>query len=659
MILVLASIGRGFMWVIIGLFTVIEFIVRTIANFFSDALMFVMSEEFVTWSYTTRDNPVIDAGLSVTVSIVNIIIIFALVVIAGGIMLGIEKYGTKKMLLNLILIALLVNFAPLLVGVVVDASNILMYFFMEEAQNSMNYVINRMNEAPDTASGLKQEDEFRQDVMARLAVVVMQTVVYFILGFVFFLYTLLFIFRYIAIWMLTILSPIAFASLAHPLLNDWWKKWWAQLISWSFVGVFAGFYLWLSLRVNERISDLYISGSMTTSAEGFATNITSHIFPMFVVVAFFVMGFYLSVKTAAMGADKIVNFAQERRKWVQKQAYRPVGYGKEKAVDYGKEKVERAGRRTSSFVVNRPFVKEKAEKLAAMERWGEQESGISGWAKRRVAVVQKPFRAAGRNMASKIDSNEKALIENYQEKYKNVTDDKELASLYKGSANERERYAIYKQARESGKLDKFTKETGDVFRKDFNKSYEISKKTGDDKNFRKALPMEYISTIRTDTSLSEEDKNKKIAEESDKLMKEIGGNTEDVKVAAQSITSKAKDGDKAAQKMIRDLLKRKVENLNTLIESTEDGMVAIDKTFEKYYEDHKKTFEDHYGSNLTKNQKKYVTIDAISPQAARIIDRGPVQLMFDIEKPEEVEEEATESKTTIPGEDSWRRRYKK
>ena len=84
-------------------------------------------------------NPLIDIGLSITQEFVNLFLVVALVYIAVSIALRLANEAqAKKMLFRLIFIALIVNFAPVICGIVVDASNILMNYFLKGIEGAIS-----------------------------------------------------------------------------------------------------------------------------------------------------------------------------------------------------------------------------------------------------------------------------------------------------------------------------------------------------------------------------------------------------------------------------------------------------------------------------------------------------------------------------------------
>jgi hypothetical protein len=135
-----------------------------------------------------------------------------------------------------------------------------------------------------------------------------------VMMFVLFLYVLLYICRYVAIWIIVILSPIAFVCLVHPKTKSMWNMWVNQLIQWSFVGVTGGFFLYLALKVNYAVITAYETKGVPVGDDtGFISEVFSSVLPLIMVAVFFVMGYILALKTSAAGADKVISAAKKTR----------------------------------------------------------------------------------------------------------------------------------------------------------------------------------------------------------------------------------------------------------------------------------------------------------------------------------------------------------
>jgi hypothetical protein len=91
-------------------------------------LSLVTSPYFINLNYTSGG--IVDIGWQVTRNFANLGFVLALLWIGLATALKLSEYEAKKSLPRLILMILLVNFSPVICGVVVDAANIVMNFFL-------------------------------------------------------------------------------------------------------------------------------------------------------------------------------------------------------------------------------------------------------------------------------------------------------------------------------------------------------------------------------------------------------------------------------------------------------------------------------------------------------------------------------------------------
>jgi hypothetical protein len=133
---------------------------------------------------------------------------------------------------------------------------------------------------------------------------------------------LLFLARVIALWILAILAPIAFASYVLPATRKWWTQWWQQLIQWSIIGIPIAFFLYISSNLLAKLQDVSqnpfrqgpnnigqaLEGAFTTFPN-LAAIIVS-ILGNFVVLTMLMVGVMLSMQMAPSGAQGVINFGK-------------------------------------------------------------------------------------------------------------------------------------------------------------------------------------------------------------------------------------------------------------------------------------------------------------------------------------------------------------
>ena len=276
-------------------------------------LKWVISPTFISLSYTkpgfnitAGENPIIATGLGITQGFVNMILVLILIYIALATILRLAGYETKKLLVTFVLVALLVNFSPVICGLIVDASNIVMNYFLKELTGGQQ-LINSLKSIVDVVTANFNWEVFKVtkqiDIMMYFLVL---AVFNWFLALILMLFAAVFLIRYIAIWILVILSPLAFACYILPATKKYWTLWWTQFLQWSFIGAIAGFFLYLG----EQVAALAPSISSPPGELGGA------ILPYLVPLAFLYLGLIVGFSTSAYGASAVIDMTKKSGKWV-------------------------------------------------------------------------------------------------------------------------------------------------------------------------------------------------------------------------------------------------------------------------------------------------------------------------------------------------------
>ena len=117
-------IGSGFAGAIAGIvgfvLNIVGSILGVILGLVGELFKWVISPGFISLSYTNpAGNEFIRVGWTLTRDLTNIIFVLALIAIGLGTALRIRDYQAKKALPILIIIALLINFTPVICGLIV------------------------------------------------------------------------------------------------------------------------------------------------------------------------------------------------------------------------------------------------------------------------------------------------------------------------------------------------------------------------------------------------------------------------------------------------------------------------------------------------------------------------------------------------------------
>ena len=194
------------------------------------------------------NNAFIQRGWKVIRDICNLFFLLVLLFIAFCTILQIEKYNAKKNLLTLILMALLINFSKPIAVFIFDGSQLLMSWFLrpETRESITNSLALFSNVAKLFSDALAQPNGWDA-----AAVFLFGIIFTFILDVVLICLGLFLLIRIVAVWLLVIVSPVAFFAMIVPDFRKLASQWWDALFRYCYVGPAIAFFLWLAndLRV--------------------------------------------------------------------------------------------------------------------------------------------------------------------------------------------------------------------------------------------------------------------------------------------------------------------------------------------------------------------------------------------------------------------------
>jgi len=418
------AVMRTFAKTIIALYTQFILLLANVALTLSSLLLeWVTSPNFVSLSYTNAGisststdpayNHIVGIGWGLMRDLANMGFVLALTVIGLATALRIREYDAKKALPLLIGMALLVNFSPVICGVMIDASNIVMSFFLEDLIG-WDAFINVFKLQLSTVLDVVVFEVSSFEFLARsLCLIAFAFTAAAILA----IYSFLFIARYIALWVLVILSPLAFVAYAIPQTRKFWTQWWSQMLNWTIVGAASAFFLYLSLHM---LALVHGPGLVSLEESGYAGNILNQILPYGTIIVFLYMGFFTSLKSSATGATEIINFAKGKseagkkaRGFVGRQAGSLFASGK------GKEWMTKAARVDSGLLEKGSGKRWKAASVKG--KVGMVGSTAFGWAIRKGAKAGLGF---GAQQTGNISQKEKEFEGQFEK------DDEVLAATY-------------------------------------------------------------------------------------------------------------------------------------------------------------------------------------------------------------------------------------
>jgi hypothetical protein len=270
--------------------------------------------------------------------LVSMFFIFIILYISIRTILGFED-KTKKLIINLVIAGLLINFSLFFSKVIIDASNVLAYGFYnamptngERVSNTArapwNYGIsglfmqqlkiqsNFKPYNPANPSQVKVVESGKAKFLDTIIQGIMGVVLTLVAAFIFFAAAILFMIRIAMLIFLMALSPIAFVGMILPATKKYSDKWWDYLLKQSF---FAPIYLGLTYIAVKIVSDPAFSQRLGVSAEdSFAAGVAKSgaLFLNYVIVIIFFVAALLSAQEfGAVGASTLSGWGKDLRKW--------------------------------------------------------------------------------------------------------------------------------------------------------------------------------------------------------------------------------------------------------------------------------------------------------------------------------------------------------
>lgn len=222
-----------------------------IAAKFMAVTVFVLRFVIEIASYNHYINaPAVQLGWVLVRDVTNMFFVLILMLIAFGTVLGIEQYEWKKLLVKFVLAAILVNFSRLICGVMIDAAQVFMMTFISGvAATAGGNLVNALHMNDILAFSNTTSPEALSDTMnivvAGLMSFVFASVALIVIG----AYLFMLIARVIALWILIILSPLAFVLGVVPKFQSYATQWWTEFTNNVLSGPVLAFFLWLAFAV--------------------------------------------------------------------------------------------------------------------------------------------------------------------------------------------------------------------------------------------------------------------------------------------------------------------------------------------------------------------------------------------------------------------------
>jgi hypothetical protein len=271
----------------------------------------------------------VGVGWSVTRDVVNMFFVLVLLFMAFGTMLGFSKWTARGgNLVNLLLMAVLVNFSRTICGILIDMGQVVMLTFVSGFKEAAG---GNFLEAMKLTEVLKMSEQNQASPENVVVSLIMAMVMTAIALFVIVMMTIALAVRIVQLWLLIVISPIAFFLRAVEPGKKYYADWWDQFSNTVIVGPLLAFFLWLAL-VSVQQGDIVQGVSYSATGEtGFnadamaGTFANASIGQFIIACGLLLMGYKLanSMARQTMGvASSIRQGGAQMGRWAARQSMR-------------------------------------------------------------------------------------------------------------------------------------------------------------------------------------------------------------------------------------------------------------------------------------------------------------------------------------------------
>jgi len=264
------------------------------------------------------DSQIIGHGWAIVRDIVNMFFIVVLLVIAFQTIFGVGRADWSKQVPRLLLMAVVINFSRTICGLIIDFGQVVMITFVNAIKDIAggNFVqlfgLQDLYTFNDVASDEAAKNETGFGVFDILIASFLTLVLTFVVLGTVLTMAMLFAFRIVVLWVLIIMSPLAFflggakgvIGPAEGYYSDWWKRF-SGAVS---LGPILTFFLWLALAsvgangiADEQGFDTTSGGESSDTSYGLITKAFSapRMTSSIIALALLFAGIEISQQTAS------------------------------------------------------------------------------------------------------------------------------------------------------------------------------------------------------------------------------------------------------------------------------------------------------------------------------------------------------------------------
>ncbi|MEA2112706.1 MAG: hypothetical protein U9P50_01910 [Patescibacteria group bacterium] len=300
----------------------------------------------VNFSELVTNTAVVGIGWDIFRDLSNMVFIFILLAISIATILGIQSYGAKNLLKNVIIVALLINFSLFTTKVVIDAANVFTVGFYNATIKDSGAAATEGVGGTDWNTGItaifaaslnlntifkaesihpESKDNFGSKIngMSILLVGMLGFILLIVTAFIFFAASILLMKRIIVLMFLMILSPLAFLGMILPATISYSRQWWNTLFKEAFYAPL--FMMFINVVAKAIRSDAFtenISKAASLEGSGFSNLATGGdtmliLFNFILIIGLMLASLISASKIGASGAGGMMSMGKNLNKWGQ------------------------------------------------------------------------------------------------------------------------------------------------------------------------------------------------------------------------------------------------------------------------------------------------------------------------------------------------------
>ncbi|NMB48501.1 hypothetical protein GYA13_03610 [Candidatus Kuenenbacteria bacterium] len=274
-------------------------------------------------------------GWTVVRDLANLFVVAGILLVAIGTLFNIEAYSYKKLLPKLILGAIIINFSKMIVGFMIDISQVITLTFVNGFEDiAAGNLINAIGIGKILSIGLENISSVASDNigLALLGSLLLGVIVLVVTAAVLVVLIAYFVGRIIILWIAIVLSPLLFVMPFIPGGDKFASQMWGMVSKQLFSGPLVAFFLWLSFTImavlDNKTNSIFQGGAVVEEGAKFGAFISQfgtfdNILNFIVVIGLLFTSLMMASQMGAVGGKLAGNLAGKLQEAGKKIAFAP------------------------------------------------------------------------------------------------------------------------------------------------------------------------------------------------------------------------------------------------------------------------------------------------------------------------------------------------